>query len=230
MGGAAGKFSRMNKRVLFEETDANKDGKLSFDELKAAAVNEQLTDSSEKAISEVLMRFDKDGDGHLNQDEFDKAIQFLSYEPRFITMADFVKCGRIPRCGSKSDFKHSLTGQANENLLKPRSEFEQRETVFVFVSHRWLSPGNAEQGHPDDASNSKYKLLLEFTNQLIFAPNAPIPEGMQPALWIESVMRGLNALRLLAAPSLRPPRCSRPRHSTPPPILHTRRAWVRFND
>ena len=57
--------------------------------------------------------------------------------------------------------------------------------AFLFVSHRWLRPGNGARGHPDDDDNSKYKLLLKMVAKLQAGANSPIPEHFVVALWID---------------------------------------------
>ena len=55
------------------------------------------------------------------------------------------------RCPGDRDFKHPVTGQPNaSHLLKKMSEFDKKRTVFVFASHRWLSPGNGKRGTASD--------------------------------------------------------------------------------
>ena len=80
-------------------------------------------------------------------------------EANFILFEDFKKEGIIPRRGHTEGFKHPLTGQLNRNLCRPRSTYNATTTLFIFVSHRWLSPGGKD-GHPDDKEGSKFKLSL----------------------------------------------------------------------
>ena len=105
---------------------------------------------------------------------------------RFLTLADLIEYGMLPRFGSEEGFVHPVTGQPNANLCRPRESFDASKTIFIFVSHRWLRPSwdPPSAGHPDDAENRKYKLILAALEKLR-GKNAPIPEGMEVAIWID---------------------------------------------
>ena len=183
----------------FNNVDANNDGKITFEELKAE-VSKLKLNVSDQQIREVLQRFDANGDGHIDKQEFQKLIDYLSYEPKFISLGDFKKAGRIPRCGSQKDFQHPRTGQPNaeSSILRLKSSFNEKKTVFIFVSHRWLSPGQGAKGHPDNEENAKYKLLLKLIEKLIEGEASPVPGDFEVALWI-----GEPCLRCARPPTLR---------------------------
>ena len=68
--------------------------------------------------------------------------------PYFVPLTDLEKYGSFPRRGSNDAFTHELTGLANGNLHRAFDTFDAKTTAFVFVSHRWLRPGNGARGHP----------------------------------------------------------------------------------
>jgi hypothetical protein len=104
-------------------------------------------------------------------------------EANFILFEDFKREGVIPRRGHTEGFKHPLTGQLNRNLCRPRSTFDKKITCFVFVSHRWLSPGGRD-GHPDDKDGSKFKLIVEAVEKLV--KSQPMKgDHCQVAVWID---------------------------------------------
>ena len=141
------------------------------------------------------------------------------YEPRYISLDDFVEHGRIPRCGSAEGFEHPTTHQPNAmHLLKPRSSFDLATTIFIFCSHRWLKPGEGAKGHPDDLDNSKYKLLLELIKKLTTGPTSVVPEGFAVALWIGACRAASEQHPLSAPPScMRAAAAAEP--SPSPPLL-----------
>ena len=126
--------------------------------------------------------------------------RIIDYEPKFIALVDFKEAGRMPRCGSKTDFKHPRTGQPNaeSSILRLKSSFDAAKTVFIFVSHRWLSPGQGAKGHPDNEENAKYKLLLTMIEKLMKGEASPVPDDFEVALWI-----GEPCLRCARPPTLR---------------------------
>jgi hypothetical protein len=106
-------------------------------------------------------------------------------EACFICFEDFKREGMIPRRGHKEGFKHPLTGQPNRNLFRTRSRFKAKRTLFIFVSHRWLSPGRRGlDGHPDDKDGSKFKLIVEAVEKLLLS-KPMIADDCQVALWID---------------------------------------------
>ena len=108
-----------------------------------------------------------------------------AYEPKFVALSDLRKHGRLPRNGSTPGFRHPMTGQPNApELLRPQSSFDKAKTAYAFVSHRWLSPGMGERGHPDNTDNAKFKLLLKMCEKLCGGPNTPVPAGFEVALWL----------------------------------------------
>ena len=110
----------------------------------------------------------------------------MALPTRFMSLKDLKAHGRLPRYGGDKDFKHPVTGQPNANLCRPRESFDASKTIFVFVSHRWLRPSwePPAAGHPDDEENRKYKLILAALEYLC-GKNAPIPEGMEVAVWVD---------------------------------------------
>jgi hypothetical protein len=92
----------------------------------------------------------------------------------FVREAKLKEIGRIPRRGSDSSFKHPVTGLTNENVCEAVEDFDSGHTCFVFVSHRLLRPEMGAAA-PDDAYNSKLKLILKVFEKLRGA-NAPVPE------------------------------------------------------
>ena len=66
---------------------------------------------------------------------------------RFLPLDDLIAYGMLPRFGSKAGFVHPLTGEPNANLCRSRESVDPENTIFVFVSHRWLNPGNGARGH-----------------------------------------------------------------------------------
>jgi len=51
-------------------------------------------------------------------------------------------------------------------MYKAKSEFDRAATIFIFVTHRWLSPGGAS-GHPDDMHCSKFKLIVQAVEWML---------------------------------------------------------------
>ena len=78
---------------------------------------------------------------------------------RFLPLGVLIAYGMLPRFGSKAGFVHPLTGEPNANLCRSRESFDPEKTTFVFVSHRWLNPGNGAWGHPDDDQQRKFQLI-----------------------------------------------------------------------
>jgi hypothetical protein len=104
-------------------------------------------------------------------------------EANFIPFEVFKKEGMIPRRGHRQGFRHPLTGQPNRNLCRPRSSFNAKVTIFIFVSHRWLMPGGVE-GHPDDKDGSKFLLIIEAVERLLMSKPMNADE-CEVALWID---------------------------------------------
>lgn len=103
----------------------------------------------------------------------------------FIPFEVFKNLGSIPRMGSNGDFVHPLSNQANANSGLPLDHFDRSKTVFIFVSHRWLSPRPGTAGHPDDVdSHSKHQLIVEGCERMR-GTNAPIRPECDIALWID---------------------------------------------
>eukprot|EP00037_Helgoeca_nana_P009754 m.85551 g.85551 ORF g.85551 m.85551 type:complete len:417 (-) comp19786_c0_seq1:243-1493(-) len=102
---------------------------------------------------------------------------------KFLPHSALVKQGGLPRCGSDVDFVHPITGELNANLCRPRGDFAEDSTVFIFVSHRWLQPARGPSGHPDDPAGSKYTLLLAAIASLATA--SITPSGLDVAVWID---------------------------------------------
>ena len=80
---------------------------------------------------------------------------------------------------------HAITGFANANLQRPAGSFIADRTCFVFVSHRWIRPGDSARGHPDDAENTKYKLLLSALRAIRSGPASPLPRDFDIAVWVD---------------------------------------------
>ena len=106
---------------------------------------------------------------------------------RFLPLEDLISHGQLPRYGRDKDFKHSLTGEPNAILCKPREDFDAATTCFVYISHCWLRPNlDPWLGHPDDEEKRKYKLIVAVLNKLSGgAFSTPIPAGMKVAVWID---------------------------------------------
>ena len=134
------------------------------------------------------------GDGVLSIAEFAKgmagtksttvAMKVADSISMFLPEAALRQCGHIPRRGCNPDFVHEITGLRNENICKKHKDFNASKTCFVFISHRWLRPGNGARGHPDDDSNSKFKVILKALDKLR-GPYAPVPEHFQFAVWLD---------------------------------------------
>ncbi len=103
----------------------------------------------------------------------------------FVPIADLEAHGTFPRCGSDPTYVHAATGLGNANLQRPASSFDASCTCFVFVSHRWIRPGDRATGHPDDAEQSKFKVLLAGLRALCSGPASPVPRGFDVAVWID---------------------------------------------
>ena len=73
---------------------------------------------------------------------------------RFLPLDDLIAYGMLPRFGSKKGFVHLLTGEPNANLCRSRESVDPENTIFVFVSHRWLNPGNGARGHTPTTTSS----------------------------------------------------------------------------
>lgn len=105
--------------------------------------------------------------------------------PFFVPLADLEACGSFPRCGSNPKFVHELTGLTNANLQRPANSFDATRTAFVFCSHRWIRPGDSNRGHPDDATNSKYEIVLAALRALQRGPSSPVPHHFEVAVWVD---------------------------------------------
>ena len=166
----------------FKQIDTNGDGSLSIDEL-FEGLQRRCWEQDE--VSVLFTKLDANRDGLISLEEFlvgMKGGRLLSMA-NFIPFADFKRQGRIPRRGHKENFEHPTTGQPNTNLCRPRSTFDERFTVFFFISHRWLSPGGAA-GHPDNQENSKFELIVEAVDKIMDS-NPMLGEGCQAAIWID---------------------------------------------
>ena len=104
---------------------------------------------------------------------------------RFVPLGVLIAYGMLPRFGSKAGFVHPLTGEPNANLCRSRESFDPKKTTFVFVSHRWLLPGNGARGHPDDDQQRKFQLIVAALRKLCGGSNTPVPEGMEVAVWVD---------------------------------------------
>ncbi len=104
-------------------------------------------------------------------------------EAVFIPFEDLKRHGVIPRRGHNEGFKHALTGQANAELCRPKSSFDASKTLFLFVSHRWLSPGGAD-GHPDNREGVKHALIVEAVEKLLRGKHMKA-EDWVVAVWID---------------------------------------------
>ena len=102
----------------------------------------------------------------------------------FVPEADLKDLKYLPRRGCNEDFVHKVTGRGNNTVHQPVAFFEGRKVCFVFISHRWLRPGNGARGTPDDDDNSKCKLILAALEELR-GPNAPVPEDVEFAIWLD---------------------------------------------
>ena len=81
MGGGASKsgFKAKAADAIFDNIDANNDGKLSVEELANAASRENLKKAwPDWLIEETIARYDEDGDQKLNKEEWAKAFSVLT--------------------------------------------------------------------------------------------------------------------------------------------------------
>ena len=81
MGGGASKSGSKAKAAdaIFDNIDANNDGKLSVEELANAASRENLKKAwPDWLIEETIARYDEDGDQMLNKEEWAKAFSVLT--------------------------------------------------------------------------------------------------------------------------------------------------------
>ena len=141
-------------------------------------VGEDATRAVDKTVRKAVGRLKKS----LTQTILDARLRFLPFE-------SFVRAGRIPRFGSNADFVHPEADAPNENLCRPLASFDMQNTVFIFVSHRWLQPRPGGASHPDDRDGSKHKLIVNAVERMR-GSRAPIPTDMEIALWIECVLLG----------------------------------------
>jgi hypothetical protein len=119
----------------------------------------------------------------------------------FVPEATLHRLQRIPRRGSDADYTHALTGHPNDNVHQPLSSFDKDETCFVFISHRWLRPGDRLNGHPDNDEDDKCRLILQALSKLR-GEKSPVPAGVQFAVWIEYAAASAHNLTLtLTRPS-----------------------------
>ena len=102
----------------------------------------------------------------------------------FIPLSKLRQQTVLPRRGREAQFCHPHTGQPNANLGQPYADFDAEKTAYIFVSHRWLRPGNGAAGHPDDEHNHKLRLIIRACEKLQ-GPNAPIPEHFEVAVWLD---------------------------------------------
>ena len=81
MGGGASKStaSRAKADAIFDEIDANRDGKLSVKELTIAAIQRDIQTAWPKwLIEETIARYDTDHDHMLDREEWARAFVTLS--------------------------------------------------------------------------------------------------------------------------------------------------------
>ena len=102
----------------------------------------------------------------------------------FVPEAALKRLKYLPRRGCNERFVHEVTGRGNDTVHQPIAFFEGKKVCFVFISHRWLRPGNGARGTPDDDDNSKCKLILAALEKLR-GPNAPVPEDVEFAIWLD---------------------------------------------
>jgi len=88
----------------------------------------------------------------------------------------------LPRCGCASDFRHPVTGEPNSNICREYNTFDRVSTCFIFISHRWCQPGCGHEGHPDNESNEKLRLIVAACDAL---KGVSIPEGFGVACWMD---------------------------------------------
>jgi Ca2+-binding EF-hand superfamily protein len=81
-GGQSGSASENNAKI-FDELDTNKDGKVSLQELMAAAGD----DSDDSSIQDLLKSIDTDSDGSISNDEFDTFMTKLEEEMQAFTQS-----------------------------------------------------------------------------------------------------------------------------------------------
>ena len=104
---------------------------------------------------------------------------------RFVRLGKLKAHRAFPRFGSASGFKHPLTGEPNTNLCEPREAFDPAKTCFVFVSHRWLKPGNGAAGHPDNERRDKFQLVISALEKMCGGVSTPVPAGIEVAVWMD---------------------------------------------
>lgn len=103
---------------------------------------------------------------------------------RFVPLSKVQELGRLPRYGTNKDFVHPLTGESNENMCLPREAFDDDNTLFVFVSHRWIRPRMDVSGHPDTPDHHKCKLIISAAQQFV-GPRSLAPPNFSVGLWID---------------------------------------------
>uniref|UniRef100_A0A7S1FAG8 Heterokaryon incompatibility domain-containing protein n=1 Tax=Noctiluca scintillans TaxID=2966 RepID=A0A7S1FAG8_NOCSC len=101
---------------------------------------------------------------------------------RFVELGRLRTHGRMPRCGTGETFVHPKRGDQNANIFNSYQSFNRSSTCFVFVSQRWLSPGNGPEGHPDTVHDDKFKLIVEACERLQVAL---LFEGWKVAIWMD---------------------------------------------
>lgn len=83
-----------------------------------------------------------------------KHTQFSGLD-RFVPLARLRQEQELRRLGSGEE-----SAGTSSLYVRPRKDFDENSTVFVFVSHRWARPAPGGHGHPDDAENHKAGLII----------------------------------------------------------------------
>ena len=96
----------------------------------------------------------------------------MAHEAPFLPFGVLAKLNMFPRFGTPMC------------QTRPRSSFDAARTLFVVLSHRWLSPSEDPQhSHPDLPFNGspKLKLLMELLTRI----KLKLPPDFQIAVWMD---------------------------------------------
>ena len=106
-----------------------------------------------------------------------KQVQFTGLD-RFVPLARLQHEQELRRLGSGEE-----SAGGSSLYARPRKDFDENSTVFVFVSHRWARPAADGRGHPDDAENHKAGLIVGALEAL--KNGECVADAVDFAVWVD---------------------------------------------